>query len=90
MGRRIRERDELQREQRPFSAQTMVEQTRHLKGAVAIAYKGTQANRKTLCQTPFRCSTIRKNFFGKPFTQLLAVKQPIEEADERAAGKMKV
>jgi len=60
----------------PIGAQEVFDRTKGLKGAVAIAYKDDKSARAALCQAPFRCSKIHKNFFGRPFTQLLAVKPP--------------
>jgi hypothetical protein len=60
----------------PIGPGEMIARTRGLKGAAAIVYRDAPEVRKVLCRAPFRCHAIRKNFFGRPFTQLLAVKPP--------------
>lgn len=58
----------------PITASEVARRTRDLKGTVAVVYGDYPEARKTLCTSPFRCHRIHKNFFGRPFTQLLAIK----------------
>ena len=55
-------------------AAEVVRSTRGLEGTVAIVYGDYPKARRELCHAPFTCHRIRRQFFGRPFTQLLAVK----------------
>ena len=58
----------------PIAAREVADRTRGLKGSVAIVYRDAAETRKALCTPPFKCHLIRRQFFGRKFTQLLAVK----------------